>query len=69
MAAQAPASSPRPDGPRHVARLAGTQASSPTGKAGCKMLDNGIQDKDIRREAYSTLLVGPDGKTSLFARH
>jgi hypothetical protein len=26
-------------------------------------------EREIRREMYNTLLVAPDGKTSVFARH
>ncbi len=47
----------------------GREASNPVCETACTILDNAGQDKDIRREAYSTLLVGPDGKTSVFARH
>ncbi len=47
----------------------GREVSNPICETACTILDNGSQEKEIRREAYNTLLVGPDGKTSVFARH
>lgn len=47
----------------------GRELSNPFCETACTILDNASQDREIRREAYSTLLVGPDGKTSVFARH
>ena len=47
----------------------GREISSPFCETACTILDNAGQEREIRREAYSTLLVGGDGKTSVFARH
>lgn len=47
----------------------GREVSNPFCETACTILDNAGHDKDIRREAYNTLLVGLDGKTSVFARH
>ena len=47
----------------------GREASNPFCETACTILDNAGQDKDIRRERYDTLLVGMDGRTSIFARH
>ena len=47
----------------------GRELSNPFCDTACTILDNAGQERDIRREAYNTLLVGPDGKTSVFARH
>lgn len=47
----------------------GREQSNPFCETACTILDNASQEREIRREAYNTLLVGPDGKTSVFARH
>ena len=47
----------------------GREISNPFCETACTILDNAGQERDVRREAYNTLLVGPDGKTSVFARH
>ena len=47
----------------------GREVSNPFCETACTILDNAGQDKDLQREAYSTLLVGTDGKTTVFARH
>jgi hypothetical protein len=47
----------------------GREQSNPFCETACTILDNAGQERDVRREAYNTLLVGPDGKTSVFARH
>ena len=47
----------------------GREVSNPLCETACTILDNASRERDIRREAYNTLLVGPDGKTSVFARH
>lgn len=47
----------------------GREVSNPVCETACTILDNAGQEKDIRRERYDTLLVGPDGKTTIFARH
>ncbi|MCF8178794.1 MAG: metal-binding protein [Sulfuritalea sp.] len=47
----------------------GREISNPVCETACVILDNGGREKDIRREAYNTLLVESDGSTSIFARH
>ncbi len=47
----------------------GREISNPVCETACTILDNGGQARDIRREAYTTLLVESDGSTSNFARH
>lgn len=47
----------------------GRETSNPFCETACTILDNASQEREIRREAYNTLLVGRDGKTSVFARH
>jgi hypothetical protein len=47
----------------------GRETSNPFCETACTILDNASEEREIRREAYNTLLVGPDGKTSVFARH
>ncbi|MCF8197667.1 MAG: metal-binding protein [Sulfuritalea sp.] len=47
----------------------GREISNPVCETACIILDNGGREKDIRREAYNTLLVESDGSTSIFARH
>lgn len=47
----------------------GRELSNPVCETACTILDNAGQERDIRRERYDTLLVGPDGTTSIFARH
>jgi len=47
----------------------GRELSNPFCETACTILDNAGQERDIRRERYDTLLVGSDGKTSIFARH
>lgn len=47
----------------------GREQSNPFCETACTILDNAGQEREVRREAYNTLLVGPDGKTSVFARH
>ncbi len=47
----------------------GRELSNPFCETACTILDNAGQEREIRREAYNTLLVGPDGNTSVFARH
>lgn len=42
--------------------------SSASCETGCIMLEGG-QRRDSRREMFDTLLVGRDGKTSIYARH
>lgn len=47
----------------------GRELSNPFCETACTILDNAGQERDVRRERYDTLLVGQDGKTSIFARH
>lgn len=47
----------------------GREISNPFCETACTILDNASQEREVRREAYNTLLVGPDGKTSVFSRH
>jgi hypothetical protein len=47
----------------------GREVSNPFCETACTILDNASQEREVRREAYNTLLVGPDGRTSVFARH
>jgi hypothetical protein len=47
----------------------GREVSNPVCETACTILDNAGQERDVRRERYDTLLVGADGKTSIFARH
>jgi len=47
----------------------GRETSNPVCETACTILDNAGQQRDIRRERFDTLLVGQDGKTSIFARH
>jgi hypothetical protein len=47
----------------------GRELSNPFCETACTILDNAGQEREIRREAYNTLLVGTDGKTTVFARH
>lgn len=46
----------------------GRELSNPSCETGCTMLDNN-GEREIRRELYETLLVKPDGSTSIWARH
>ncbi|MFO1220640.1 MAG: DUF411 domain-containing protein [Burkholderiaceae bacterium] len=47
----------------------GREQYNPVCETACTILDNAGRDNEIRREAFVTLLVAPDGKTSVFARH
>lgn len=47
----------------------GREVSNPFCETACTILDNANQERDIKRERFDTLLVAPDGKTSIFARH
>jgi hypothetical protein len=47
----------------------GRESYNPVCDTACTILDNAGQPGEVRREAFNTLLVGPDGKTSVFARH
>ncbi len=47
----------------------GRESYNPICDTACTILDNGGQPKEIRREAFNTMLVGPDGRSSVYARH
>jgi hypothetical protein len=47
----------------------GRELSMPSCETGCTMLDSQTPEREIRREMYNTVLVGLDGKTSVWARH
>jgi len=47
----------------------GREFSSPTCDTACTVLDQESGNKRIRRELYDTLLVKPDGDTSIYGRH
>lgn len=47
----------------------GRESYNPICDTACTILDNNDQPKEIRREAFNTLLIGLDGKAKVFARH
>ena len=47
----------------------GYETTAPTCETGCTMLDRENGLSDIKRELYDTLLVLPDGRTTIWARH
>lgn len=47
----------------------GRENSSPICETACTILDSTGAEREIRREMYDTLLVLPNGKTKVFARH
>ncbi|WP_153145057.1 DUF411 domain-containing protein [Dechloromonas sp. H13] len=47
----------------------GRELSNPTCETACTMLDNTSGEREVRRELFNTLLVKPDGSTSIWARH
>lgn len=47
----------------------GFEKSAPFCERGCTILDTVNTEEVARRELYDTLLVAPDGKTSIWARH
>ena len=47
----------------------GRESYNPVCDTACTILDNAGQPKEIRREAFNTMLVGPDGRSSVYARH
>jgi hypothetical protein len=47
----------------------GREQSNPTCETACTTLDNTSGERDIRRELFNTMLVKPDGSTSIWARH
>jgi hypothetical protein len=47
----------------------GREFSMPSCETGCTMLDAQTPEREIRREMFNTVLVGKDGKVSVWARH
>ncbi len=47
----------------------GFEGGDPTCEAGCTIVDSGSSERESQRELYDTLLVAPNGKTSVYARH
>jgi hypothetical protein len=47
----------------------GRESYNPVCDTACTILDNAGREGEVRREAYQTLLVGPDGKSRTWARH
>lgn len=47
----------------------GRELSNPTCETACTTLDNANGEREIRRELFNTVLVKPDGSTSIWARH
>lgn len=47
----------------------GREISNPICDTACTILDSDTSQREIRREMFDTLLVAPNGKTSVFARH
>lgn len=47
----------------------GRETYNPICDTACAILDNAGREPEIRREAFNTLLVGRDGRTSVYARH
>jgi len=47
----------------------GFEKSAPFCERGCTILDTVNTEEVVRRELYDTLLVAPNGKTSIWARH
>ncbi len=47
----------------------GRESYNPICDTACTILDNAGQEHEVRREAFNTMLVGPDGRTSVYARH
>ncbi len=47
----------------------GREISNPICDTACTILDSASGEREVRREMYNTLLVGQDGKSSVFARH
>jgi hypothetical protein len=47
----------------------GRENYNPICDTACTILDNASAEPTIRREAFNTLLVGPNGRSSVWARH
>lgn len=56
--------------PRGAPGYEGGTGSGQVCESGCTILDRPADAaREVRREMYDTLLVAPNGKTSIFARH
>lgn len=47
----------------------GRESYNPICDTACTILDNASAEPAVRREAFNTLLIGRDGKTSIWSRH
>lgn len=47
----------------------GRENYNPSCETACTILDSAGRENEVRREAFLTLLVGPDGRATTFARH
>lgn len=47
----------------------GRESYNPICDTACTIVDNAGREREVRREAFNTYLVGPDGRTSVYARH
>ena len=47
----------------------GRESYNPICDTACTILDNAGQAREVRREAFKTMLVGLDGQASVYARH
>jgi hypothetical protein len=47
----------------------GRESYNPVCDTACTILDSAGREPDIRREVFNTMLVGTDGKATVYARH
>ncbi len=47
----------------------GFESYNPVCDTACAILDNAEREPEVRREAFQTLLITPDGRTRIWARH
>lgn len=47
----------------------GREQSNPTCETACTMLDNANGGREIQRDLFNTMLIKPDGSSSIWARH
>lgn len=47
----------------------GRESYNPVCDTACTILDNAGRERDVKREAFNTLLVGLDGRSTVYARH
>ena len=47
----------------------GRERFAPSCEQGCTIVDNDGAEREVRRELFNTVLIGPKGKTSVWARH